>query len=493
MNVYFRCDSSAGLGNGHMLRCLSLALLFRKMGIKCIFLSKDLPGSSLQIIKKWRFKTILLPRLPTSEIEDALLVKNIIPIRGSIIIVDNYDLGWRWESTFYNNHTICALDDLGRKHLAHYLIDTNYYRKQNPYQGLVPENCNIFLGPKFSLLRKEFLSIKKSNIFSTNNKIMVFFGGGDSAGNTLQFLRRLIRIQTPYRWQIVVSINNHFLKEISDIALPTNIMVLVNPKMGHVISQSNYYFGSGGTITWERMYLGLVGSVVSVAKNQVVPAKELAAGGYQPYLGNFSIKKFNYYIKSITKDLEGRQKLFARQKKGFLLTKPFPQPLVKKIISESKLRFPKISLKKATLKDCKFLFELRNDPIVRNASIHQEQINFKSHLTWLKKQLKVPKNTLYIIWLKKRRVGQIRIDAHQTISISLHKSIRGKKYGAYIIQLAMHKYRKKYRKRKFYAFIKVENKGSSQAFVSAGFRRIDRIIINSVLCEKYLNVYDQKG
>ena len=52
---------------------------------------------------------------------------------------------------------ILVIDDLGdRKHDCDVLLDQNLGATHEKYYGLVPNHCELLLGPKFALLRPEF-------------------------------------------------------------------------------------------------------------------------------------------------------------------------------------------------------------------------------------------------------------------------------------------------------------------------------------------------
>ena len=48
----------------------------------------------------------------------------------------------------------------------------------------------------------------------------------------------------------------------------------------------------------------------------------------------------------------------------------------------------KIKIKKATIKDASFFYELRNDKAARKNSFNTKNIKFNNHLKWYKKKIK---------------------------------------------------------------------------------------------------------
>ena len=60
MNIGFRVDSSSKIGTGHVHRCITLAELFKKKGIKSFFFSRNEPGNINSNIKKSDFELKVL-------------------------------------------------------------------------------------------------------------------------------------------------------------------------------------------------------------------------------------------------------------------------------------------------------------------------------------------------------------------------------------------------------------------------------------------------
>ena len=87
-----------------------------------------------------------------------------------------------------------VIDDLAnRNHICDYLLDQNYYDKlESRYEYLVPYNCKLFLGPKFIILRDEFIKIRKKINHNTKNRILIFFGAIDQHNLSLMALKALL-------------------------------------------------------------------------------------------------------------------------------------------------------------------------------------------------------------------------------------------------------------------------------------------------------------
>lgn len=198
MKVVFRTDSSVQIGSGHVMRCLTLAEQLREMGVEILFICRELIGNLNDLIVSKGFN--LCP-LPAPEKFDVVLDWNQhaswleVPwekdanettdcLKKSIghadwLIVDHYALDTIWERRLrLQAANIMVIDDLAdRPHDCNMLLDQNLYtNSESRYQGLVTENCLKFFGPRYALLRKEFIAarrqLRKRN--GTIRRILIF-------------------------------------------------------------------------------------------------------------------------------------------------------------------------------------------------------------------------------------------------------------------------------------------------------------------------------
>ena len=131
----------------------------------------------------------------------------------------------------------------------------------------------------------------------------------------------------------------------------------------------------------------------------------------------------------------------------------------------------KLNIRLATLGDCKNIFELSNDPVVRANSIHIEEIKWDDHVKWFNKKINVLQEPFYIVEDEnKNLIAQVRFNNtdEPIISISITKSFRGKGLAAEIIKLAS----KKSNYNKIFAYIKKGNIPSLKSFEKAEYKII---------------------
>lgn len=294
--VAFRLDSSRNIGSGHIQRCVTLANHLKEHGINSVFICKNHPQNFNFIAEKSGYKIYSLPERLT-ETEDAVETLKILNnLQIKTLVVDHYGLGINFEQPFLSSgiKTVVIDDLMNRPHICHALLDQNYKTDYGQaYKGLVPANCQLFLGPQYALLRPAFYAHKKPQTSLRQNKnIFVFFGGADATGDTYRFIQdAVLTAPEDMKFSVLVSQNNSQIENIKSLKKDPRLELLIEPgesEIAKAMQASDLYFGSGGTITWERMSIGITGYVVSVADNQIAGAQALHDDHFHIYLGHSS-------------------------------------------------------------------------------------------------------------------------------------------------------------------------------------------------------------
>lgn len=318
--IVIRCDSSSDIGTGHVFRCLNLASALRLAGRTATFVCSRISGHINHLIRDRGFSVDEIEPDETG-IKDVQLILNKKP---DWVIVDHYLLSEDWEKNLYDFTKIMAIDDLmTRRHRCHILLDQNFRKDYQKYESLVLPGTRILTGPKFALLPPD---ISKGRVKKTGekSKLLAFFGGADKTNETLRLIEAAAGLPTSMELTIVI-LNSHFwLTKLKDVKLPDRVQLQISPKNWHeLLSDHDFFIGSGGTVTWERMYLGLPGAVVAVAPNQETPNKDLAEAGYQIYLGRASEVNYLEVLRSISVELKAGDLFGGLSKRGLTLVDRF--------------------------------------------------------------------------------------------------------------------------------------------------------------------------
>ena len=134
---------------------------------------------------------------------------------------------------------------------------------------------------------------------------------------------------------------------------------------------------------------------------------------------------------------------------------------------------------KAIKSDCDLIFELSNDPIVREASFNQEIIQYSEHCKWYKNSLANLNVLFFLIFTdmdEAEFIGQIRFKrdserSHECIiSLSMTKPFRGKHIASQFLELGIKELSKNWSLiNTVVAEVKEENAPSNRLFSSYGF------------------------
>ncbi|MGN8645695.1 UDP-2,4-diacetamido-2,4,6-trideoxy-beta-L-altropyranose hydrolase [Gracilibacillus sp. HCP3S3_G5_1] len=300
MRVGFRVDASYQIGSGHVMRCLVLANQLQRKGAYIEFFCQDSPGNLLDYIEEKGYSTRtlshakMLNHLQKNWQKDAEETTEYLHKcrRFDYFVVDHYGLDERWERTIKPLvDSMMVIDDLAnRNHYCDSLLDQNLLPNlEGRYQQLVSSDTVLLLGPKYLLLRDEFVITKvkekKPNIVK---RILVSFGGSDPTNETLKTLEAIIPNLSPnWRVDVVTGTFNPSIKELQKYDKRfDNIHVYTQTnRIAELMAEADIAIGAGGTTTWERCYMQLPAITIEVASNQSKILEYLHAKGFVYHLG----------------------------------------------------------------------------------------------------------------------------------------------------------------------------------------------------------------
>ena len=307
MNVVFRCDSSLRLGNGHVMRCLTLAETLRAQGACCRFVCRDAPGSLHDAVRGRGFGMALLPTQALSDADtDAALTIGAIDAIGAIgaiaasggpridwLVLDHYALGARWARLLRPAcRRLLVIDDLAdRHHDCDLLLDQNLGRQPADYARRVPPTARLLTGPRHALLRPAFAQLRPQSLARRAHlkieHLLISMGGvdaGNASGQVLQALQSLPAQAWPglRRISVVLGPFAPGLPSVRTLAsaLPWPTTVEVDPPhLAALMADSDLALGACGSSAWERCCLGLPTIALVLADNQRAGATALADAG----------------------------------------------------------------------------------------------------------------------------------------------------------------------------------------------------------------------
>ncbi|HTA64396.1 MAG TPA: UDP-2,4-diacetamido-2,4,6-trideoxy-beta-L-altropyranose hydrolase, partial [Xanthomonadaceae bacterium] len=308
MRVAFRTDASLQIGNGHVMRCLTLAEMLRKHGAHCHFICREHAGNLMDLVRERGFDVSALdavepmPSATPAESAyaawlgidwhvDAEATRDVCRLlHPDWLIVDHYAIDRSWEGAL---RPVCArlmvIDDLAdRPHDCDLLLDQNLGRTAADYEGLLPAKCKAMLGSRYALLRPEFSESREYSLQrrdpSDLRRILITMGGVDPENATGRVLDTLGRSRLPPDFRATVAMGPHavWIEEVEAQAkrMPWPCEVRVGAgDMAKLMADSDLAIGAAGGTSWERCAMGLPAIVIVLADNQVPNAAALARGG----------------------------------------------------------------------------------------------------------------------------------------------------------------------------------------------------------------------
>jgi UDP-2,4-diacetamido-2,4,6-trideoxy-beta-L-altropyranose hydrolase len=384
----------------------SLAALLANAGFELRRLqagTSELSSISDAINDKW---------LVVSQAEDAR--QTILAFEGEQcdwLIVDHYALDFNWESKLRASAShILTIDDLAdRRHDCDILLDQNLYSNpRSRYYEKVPNGCRLLLGPRYALLREQFLRARQRVCARSGavRKVMVFYGGVDLTNRTGFAIEELSQVDiSGAEVDVVIGADHPNRTEIETTCGVRGFALHVQTnRMADLMAAADLGIGAGGSATWERCCLGLPTVVSAVASNQEKLVRDCALAGvlYPVDLDGVQCRRLATHLKAFIDNPLLREAISLR---GMEVVDGNGTRRVMRAMG-----LVPVAIRRATIADSKKLFEWRNHPTTREASRSAAPLQWDIHAHWLEAALTDPSKDLLIGETSERPVGVVRFD-----------------------------------------------------------------------------------
>ncbi len=496
MNVVFRVDASVRMGTGHLMRCLTLAETLRSRGVQVRFICREHTGNLVTLLQQKALPVTMLPApeidlavkedygswLGVTQAQDAQhTIEALKGEKPDWLVVDHYGLDVEWEHILRpNTRKLMVIDDLAnRHHDCDVLLDQNFSANDDErYEGLLPKSCKLMLGPRYALLRPEYIAHRKTASARGEQvrQVLVFFGGSDPENMTGLALEALSDEKLKHlKVDVVVGANSiHKVSLENKVKLrPLTRVFGARPHLADLMSRADLAIGGCGTTTWERMCLGLPTVVVSVAENQRPASEALKKAKLIHYAGHFTDIKIDHLksmLKTLIKDEEGLLNLSLDNQ---LHVDGLGVHRLVEVMSPSDSR--EIQLRSASDEDKYIYFNWANDREVRCNSFDTAPISWVNHQAWFTRKLSDINSWLFVLEAAGLPVGQVRFDRNGNeafIDYSLDSIVRGRGWGAQLVAMGADLMQKIEPSLCLRAEVKAGNEASSSTLLRIGFTEI---------------------
>lgn len=304
MNIVFRADANNKIGMGHIMRCLSIADVFKSLGHCVSFVIAD---SEIHPLVSAKYKT----RLLNSDYKDMDSELKSWPedTDADIIIVDSYFVTKKYLNTLKQKYFLIYIDDiLSFPYSADILINYNIYCSNENYKALYKGTNiaipNLILGPAFTPLRSMFKNIEQKKQSLNVHNVLISTGGADEFHLALTILKILIEGNTnSYIYHILVGKMNPdkaLLRTLSEghdyIILHENVT-----DMKSLIMECDIAISAAGSTLYEICACGTPVITYSIADNQIPGAKTFEKLGLGINIGD--LRKSNSALQNKEKQI----------------------------------------------------------------------------------------------------------------------------------------------------------------------------------------------
>jgi UDP-2,4-diacetamido-2,4,6-trideoxy-beta-L-altropyranose hydrolase len=285
MKIAIRADAALHIGTGHVMRCIALASALKEKGAHLLFICRDHPGHLEDFIKLKGFDIVLLASAKDAKNDNLEKQTNNYPehlnwlgvspkldaeqtiksMNGQTydwLIIDHYAIEKSWEIELRSCvRNILVIDDLAdREHDCDLLLDQNIpISASHHYENLVKPKTRQLRGPQYCLLRPEFAGAfnQLKSIKAPKQSLLVFFGGVDEFGLTLEVLETLSSFKG-LKITAVVGKNNPLKALIQEKCQKNNFAFLYNvSNMAEIMANSEYALIACGFACYELAALNI--------------------------------------------------------------------------------------------------------------------------------------------------------------------------------------------------------------------------------------------
>jgi UDP-2,4-diacetamido-2,4,6-trideoxy-beta-L-altropyranose hydrolase len=268
--IIFRVDYGKVIGYGHIMRCIALAQFWSKDGGDVLFLTRSDPSFIKNKLSK---ASVVHISDEESSSEELLLIRDFYLFKKGWVVLDGYLFNEEYQMQLRTlGVKYCYIDD--NSHLSHYfcdiLLNQNIYANKKMYLNKVMPDTKLLIGPKYTLLRNEFIQYRysKKKIEDNCNKILITFGGSDP-NNITEKLLSLIKVSNIREKIFKIIIGPDFSSFQSLSSINNKVIIKKNvPNMAKEMIWADVAISSAGTTALELLFLGIPSIFVQTALNQ---------------------------------------------------------------------------------------------------------------------------------------------------------------------------------------------------------------------------------
>ena len=282
--ILFRADGNATVGLGHVMRCLSIADAFKKIGESCLFITAD--NEPHKIINERGYKNLSLDTdYARMEGELEQFLEKIEKRDVQIVFVDSYYVTEQylralWQFCASTYITLVYIDDvLAFPYSCDVILNYNIYAKEDDYRNLYKNHTLpvLLIGTKYTPQRAEFQGLPDRIVKENAKDILISTGGADSGHIGLEIIKVIISHSewNEYKFHLIVGMMNSDKDEIENLSERKDNIILYKrvKKMSELMQSCDVAISAAGSTLYELCSTHTPTITYILADNQIPGAE----------------------------------------------------------------------------------------------------------------------------------------------------------------------------------------------------------------------------
>lgn len=314
LNIGIRADGSEIIGLGHIFRTISLANEFKKRNHNLFYFVKK-NEIVYDILRNHRYQFVGIDENVGKDDEIVLMNSLLNRFQIDILIGDHQSLDQEYLNKVDRSNRLVVLIDVIRDFSidADLIINGGIYAED--YKTMAQQyGRNVLLGPKYNLLRKQFLNLPSRKINHSVRNLLITMGGSDVNNMTIPIIKSLSELIEDITCHIVIGYSYKNISEIENIAKENNFFELhYNVEhMASLMQLSDVAIVACGTTLYELAATGTPSIGIIQAENQILQANRFADKGIiLLFDGDIVFEKANFkkMVKKLILDKQMRKEM----------------------------------------------------------------------------------------------------------------------------------------------------------------------------------------
>lgn len=471
VTALFRCDASASLGGGHVMRCLAFGERLNWIGWPCVFATGPESSSAVPALAKSGHR-LQIVKGPDDIVGDAGF---------GLVVVDHYALDADFERRAASRaERVVVFDDFpGRKHACDVLVDPTPGRQSADYSGWVRPATQLLLGPPHAIIRREWRLQRAARRASDDarksvRRIVVAMGATDACRATERVLRALAVSGIDADIDVVLGAAAANTEAVTQLLGARATLHIDPPDLPELTARADFAIGTAGTSSFERALLGLPALLVPVADNQRCIAATFADAGAADVVSAELLDDpvaFGKRLAAITSD-EARCEAMSRAA-GSLTDGRGTQRLLAAIAGTLPSKTgAQVRLRLIEESEEDWLLDLQRQPATRRFARNAKVPTAEEHKAWFKGVLDDDDRLLLVIEVGGEAAGMVRLDkiAERPTTLEISMAVDGARHAQGLGRAGLALVRRLAPNADLAATVYPQNRGSLALFAAAGFR-----------------------